>query len=410
MESRINDINAELKQLKIKEKYLEVINSFAATLIEAQSIDEIVWTVAKHTIAKLNYYDFVIYLYDADKDKLVQKAAYGPKNPKSKQIKSPIEISPGVGIVGKVFASGIGEIVADTSLDERYLVDDEARLSEITVPLSYKGKMVGVLDSEHPERNFFNEQDFKMLTTIAAMVSTKIEQARANDELMKYKENLELLIDQKTEELNKTNEILTKQNKEKELLLNEIHHRVKNNMQIMISLINLQAANSDIEHEQMVLREFRDRIRSMSLIHERLYMERDISTIAISEYISELSNSLLSSFHDSQEVEIIRNVQEMHLDLDTAIPLGLIINELITNSLKHAFKNIAAAQIIISFQIENGIGLFEYRDNGPGFELDSNKGSTFGLDLIDILVNQIGSDLKYENKAGSRFNFAVKMK
>ena len=155
-------ITKQVEELKLKETYLEVINSFATILFDALSIDEIVWAVAKNAIAKLNYYDCVIYLYDEKEDRLLQRAAYGPKSAEKDEVIDPIKIKPGDGIVGCVFQSGIGEIVSNTSKDPRYLVDDEVRLSEITIPLSYKGKIVGVIDSEHPEANFFKEQDFKM--------------------------------------------------------------------------------------------------------------------------------------------------------------------------------------------------------------------------------------------------------
>lgn len=404
----LNDINSELEQLKIKETYLEVINSFATILFEAQSIQEIVWAVARHAIAKLNYHDCVIYLYDPEKNKLIQSAAHGPKNPVGEEIKYRMELTPGHGIAGKVFESGVGEIINDTSKDDRYLIDDVARLSEISIPLSYKGEILGVIDSEHPDLNFFSEQDFKLLTTVAAMVSTKLAQARATEELIQYKENLETIVSEKTEELEKANDNLRQQNKEKELLLKEIHHRVKNNMQIMISLLNLQAATSESEHEEMILQDFRDRIRSMAIIHERLYLQKDISNVSIEDYINELSQSILSSFHENQEVQMECNIDAVNLDLDTSIPLGLIINELMTNSLKHAFNDHVDAVIKINLKVEKDQAVFEYHDNGSGFNINENKENSFGLDLIDILAEQIGFDLVHKNEGGSYCSFKIK--
>jgi len=222
-----NDIHQQLKDLRLKETYLEIINSFALILVDAQSIDEIVWGVTKNAIAKLNYEDCIIYIYDAGEDKLIQRAAYGPKNLKHQAIKDPIRITPGKGIVGDVFSAGVGEIVSDTSKDPRYIVDDDIRLSEITVPLICEGRVVGVIDSEHTDRDFFNAQDFELLTTVAALVSTKLEQAMANEKLQRYQQNLESLVAEKTAELKVANKFLSQQNKALETTTSELNEALQ---------------------------------------------------------------------------------------------------------------------------------------------------------------------------------------
>ena len=391
-----NDINSELQELRQKEKYLEVINSFATILFDAQSINEIVWSVAKHAIAKLNYHDCVIYLYHPEINRLVQSAAHGPKNPDKKIIKEPIKLVPGAGIVGEVFLSGKGEYVNDTSKDNRYIVDDEVRLSELTVPLTYKGEIVGVIDSEHPEKDFFTDHDFAMLTTVAAMVSTKLAHAKANEELLRYKENLETLVEEKTEEL-------TNQNKEKEILIKEIHHRVKNNMQIMISLLNLQINTSEESTQIQYLREFQNRIRTMAIIHERLYLENDISLISIDEYVLELSESLFSSLGRKENICLNHEITKFQLNIDYAIPLGLIINEMMTNSLKHGFEESSEGEIHLELKINEGIVNFKYSDNGRGFNPEESRKNSFGTDLIEILVSQINGSLDLDSKNGVKY-------
>lgn len=406
--SRNNDFS-ELENLRLKEKYLEVINSFATILFKAQSIDQIVWAVAEHAIAKLNYYDCVIYLYDEESQKLHQKAAYGPKNPVQHLIKAPIKIRPGEGIVGKVFETGIGEIIPDTSKDPRYLVDDAARLSEITIPLMYKGEVIGVIDSEHPDKNFFNEQDYKMLTTVAAMISNTFEQAKAHEELENHKNNLQKLVTEKTLELAQANEILKEQNKEKEILIKEIHHRVKNNMQIMMSLLSLKISSSESHSERAILKEFQDRIRSMAIIHERLYLEKDISSISIDEYIEELSISLLASFNRTKNVSILNEIAHIQMDIDIAIPLGLIINELTTNSLKHAFADDEKGTIRMSFDQVGDFGIFEYSDSGKGFVKKDSQEESFGLELIEILVGQLNGKLEFISEFGVKVKIEFKL-
>lgn len=389
-------------ELLQKEKYLEVINAFALSLIEAETIEEIMWTVTRQAIANLDYYDCVVYLYDEKKKLLVQRAAYGPKSPKDLEILNPIEIKPGKGIVGTVFASGVGEIVNDTSEDPRYLVDDAPRLSEISIPLIHKGKVLGVLDSEHPNKNFFSDQDFKLLSTVAAMISTKLAQAKSNEQVRKYQINLEKLVQRKTRQLEESNRDLTSKNKEKEVLIKEIHHRVKNNMQIIISLLNMQANVSTSEHEKAVFEESKDRIRSMALIHERLYLEKDILNISLEEYTRELVQELSASYRTNSKVEFKVSIVPVQISIDTAIPVGLMLNELITNALKHAFRKKGGFIEITSTHTAETICI-QVRDNGPGFDYHNYQGKSFGLELIDILISQLNGSLHYESAKGSVF-------
>ncbi len=383
-----------------KEKYLEVINAFATSLIEAETIDEILWAVTEKAIAHLDYFDCVIYLYDDKKKALVQRAAYGPKNTSDHQVYNPIMLYPGKGIVGTVFSNGVGEIVNDTSKDPRYIVDDAVRLSEISIPLIYKGKALGVLDSEHPRANFFTDQDFKMLSTVGAMISTKIAQAKSIEQVKKYQINLERLVQRKTRQLEESNTDLRAKNKEKEVLIKEIHHRVKNNMQIVISLLNMQANLTESERERAVFEESKDRIRSMALIHERLYLEKDILSISISEYTVELVNELSASYRSLFDVSFEIDMETLQLAIDTAIPFGLMLNEMVTNALKHAFKEKSGLVKISSTIQENHMTLV-LSDNGPGFDFENYQGKSFGLELIDILVSQLNGSISHHIKGGS---------
>ncbi|MCG8574840.1 MAG: GAF domain-containing protein [Flavobacteriales bacterium] len=416
MVGRSDMITEEIKELRLKETYLEVINSFATVLFDTQSIDEIVFSIANHAIAKLNYWDCVIYLYNEEDGRLYQEAAYGPKSAGSGRIKNAISVKPGEGIVGSVFLSGVGEIVNDTSKDERYMVDDEIRLSEISIPLLYKGNKIGVIDSEHPEKDFFNEQDFKMLTTLAAMVSSKIVQVRATQELKSYQQNLETLISEKTKQLEKamsdlerTNKDLKQKNYEKEVLLKEIHHRVKNNMQIMISLLNIQANSSSTIREQEVLKDFRNRIRSMALIHDRIYLEKDVSNISIDEYINELVMGLRDSFQPNKTVMLDFEMDPIAISIETAIPIGLMMNEMVTNSLKHAFEDVQEGLIRIQVTSEGDDCIIYFMDNGKGFNFEKFKGASFGLELLEILSSQINGSVNYSDEDGCSYTVRFPM-
>ena len=132
------------------------------------------WDITTNCIDRLNFVDCVIYLVDEAKNVLVQKAAYGPKEQGGYQIAAPIVIPIGTGIVGTVAETGIPEIIIDCSADSRYIVDDAVRNSEISVPILYEGRVIGVIDSEHPEKGFYTQEHLEILKTIASISSTKI--------------------------------------------------------------------------------------------------------------------------------------------------------------------------------------------------------------------------------------------
>ncbi len=171
------EINQQKEQLEIE----QAINYFSTAMHGQKNIEEMLWSVTKNCIANLGLIDCVIYLLDENRNILVQKAAYGPKNPKGHEIYNPVERALGQGIVGCVAANGKGEIIKDTSRDDRYVVDDEVRLSELTVPIMYEGKLLGVIDSEHTRKNFYKEKHLSIFTNIASICAVKIVAIQAEE-------------------------------------------------------------------------------------------------------------------------------------------------------------------------------------------------------------------------------------
>ncbi len=145
-------------------------------MITQTTLDEVLWDVVSTCISRLRFVDCVIYWLDEERGVLVQKAAYGPKSAAEFTIAAPIEIPLGNGIVGFVAASGRAELIGDTSRDDRYIQDDARRLSEITVPILSGGRVIGVIDAEHPQLNFFKPRHLKILTTVATLCAQKIKQ------------------------------------------------------------------------------------------------------------------------------------------------------------------------------------------------------------------------------------------
>ncbi len=189
-------VKTELQKLKAT-RYREqleiekIINHFATDMNSISSIDDILWDVTKNCIAELNFEDCVIYLKDEQRNVLVQKAAWGPKTTDGKKIINPIEVPVGKGIVGTVAATGKAEIIPDTTADDRYIVDDAKRFSEIAVPLINNGKVLGVIDSEHSKKAFYTERHLEILTTIASLCAGKIDVIKAGQQAME--KEMELL-------------------------------------------------------------------------------------------------------------------------------------------------------------------------------------------------------------------------
>ncbi len=173
------------ENLSVRQEIDDTINYFATSLFGKNTVDEILWDIAHNCIARLGLVDCVIYLTDSSRQVLEQKAAYGIKNSEAFKIHNPIEIPWGKGIVGIAASSGETQLVDDTSRDSRYIVDDARRLSELAVPIKIRKEVVGVIDSEHPERGFFTPYYRDALKTIAAICASKIVQAQADEEAQK---------------------------------------------------------------------------------------------------------------------------------------------------------------------------------------------------------------------------------
>jgi len=208
------------------------------------------------------------------------------------------------------------------------------------------------------------------------------------------------------------NEALKSSLSEKETLLKEIHHRVKNNLQVISGLLNLQALHIDDEKARSIYKESQNRVISMALIHEALYQARDLARVDFSSYIRELCENLFLSYGAREDkIKLVMDTDEVEMVVDTAIPCGLIINELISNALKHAFPRGRAGTVQVRFTQE---GSKEYRltvsDDGVGLpdDFDIRNSKTLGLQLVSSLVEQLSGSIDYTVKDGTVFTIAFR--
>lgn len=217
----------------------------------------------------------------------------------------------------------------------------------------------------------------------------------------------------KNAEISVQNEILKQANIQNELLLREIHHRVKNNLQIINSLLSLQARKTVLPEVVEIMKESRSRLNSIALIHNKLYQQQSLSKLNIHEYIEQLAFHLLSLYNvNNNEIEVQVDAHRVSLDIDTAIPLGLILTELITNSLKYAFVGRDNGRITILVATgSNNDYLLEYADNGVGMpkgELDVGEDS-LGFKLIRSLIDQLNGDIAY-SYVGGQSKFMIRFR
>ncbi len=191
--------------------------------------------------------------------------------------------------------------------------------------------------------------------------------------------------------------------KEKEQLIKEIHHRVKNNMQIISSLLSLQSDTTNDSKFIELLNDIRNRINSMSIVHEMLYKSKDLSSIKLKDYIETLSTSIYRSFSfPDSKIEFIYKIDESaKFDVDKMILIGLILNETISNSLKHAFPDRKGEIELIFTSVTNKYVLI-IKDNGCGFKdgFDKEKDSNLGMQLIYMLAEQLGGELELVSNNG----------
>lgn len=200
---------------------------------------------------------------------------------------------------------------------------------------------------------------------------------------------------------------------EKDSLLKEIHHRVKNNLQMVSSLLSLQTKNTRNKSAIAALEEGKSRVKAMALIHQKLYQNDDLSVIEMQGYIESLINSVQSVYKKGgHNIDITVDAKGTELDIDRAIPFGLILNELVSNSFKYAFpENDDNGKIYIHLRKDDKEGYFEYTDNGIGLpeDTDERTHSSMGIRLMNRLVNQLQSKLNIDRKAdGVRFWFNFK--
>lgn len=195
---------------------------------------------------------------------------------------------------------------------------------------------------------------------------------------------------------------------EKEMLLDEIHHRVKNNLQLVFNMLDLQSRSLADQNAQKALKDSMHRVSTMALLHQKLYQEDLVGGVRMPDYVDQLLHSLYLSYRDQEhEVAVEVDVQDMVLDIDTTIPLGLIINELVTNSFKYAFRDRVSGHLRVGLHQGEGNLLLEVRDNGPGMPEAALKKGNFGMRMVRSLARQVKAQMEVQNDRGTTVRLRI---
>ncbi len=407
-------------QIEQKENALEkaeeiesTIYYFSNSLFGKNTVDEILWDVTKNCIGRLGFTDCVIYLLDDEKQILEQKAAYGSKNPKEFEIYQPLAIPVGKGIVGHVAKFGKSLLIPDTSKDSRYIADDTDRLSEIAVPITFKNKIIGVIDSEHPDKNFYSEKHLNILSTISALCANKIAGVLAEEERVKALRAK--ILAEKIKEVDKL----------KSKLFANISHELRTPLTLMMGVIENHVGELDVNNDWKLLKSQTDKL--LRLINQIL----DLTKIESRKFqINKSGNDIYKLLSDwtamFESLAISNNVK-----LKTSIPkdslwvpidedaMEKIMYNLISNAIKFSRPK---TKIKVSASYQNEELSIQVKDEGIGIdkkdipkifdrffqvENSSNLGTGLGLSLTKELVELHGGTISVKSKTNKGTSFTL---
>jgi two-component sensor histidine kinase len=326
-------------------------------------------------------------------------------------------------IVGHFVRDGSRELSRDTALERipkqlhaiaapvvmrfaRSLNLESVYLLPFYVQEQWEGVLTFDVCADAPTKIEWTEERKSLAEDALQIVAQAILQNRMQRELREAKADLENRVRERTCELIEANQKVAASLREKEMLLTEVRHRVKNNLQIIDSLLSLQAANVGDKRSRAILGESRDRVRSMALIHETLFRRgKDETKLDFKDYVQRLVQSLMRAYGvDASRISLRLNIEDVDIGADEAVLCGLIVNELVSNALKHAFGK-KKGHITIGLT-RDGNGLYDLivRDNGVGLPDNTSLsgGKSLGLNLVGALCDQLGAECTLTRQKGTR--------
>jgi PAS domain S-box-containing protein len=373
----------DITEQKRLEKVQQAIYHISEAAVSVENLDKLYPRIHKIIKGLIPAKNFYIALYDEKKEVIHYPYFIDEEE------KKPSSHKVGKGMTEYVLKTGIPilapyKVVEGLNKQGKVDIVGPQCIDWLGVPLKTREKkVIGVLAVQTYEENLrYSYKDKEILTFVSKQVAMAIERKRAEEQL-----RISL--------------------SDKESLLKEIHHRVKNNLAIISELLDLQSGTIQAPQVTEFLNSTKNRVKTMALIHETLYKSEDIGKIDSKDYIDNLVNYLRLTYGNiSQSIEVIVEADNVSMNIETAIPCGLIINELVTNAFRHAFRGKEEGKITIHFKHDgNESFTLIVEDNGSGLPTDIKISQTksLGLQLVDILTRQLDGDLTIERSAGTRF-------
>lgn len=413
-------LRENVAKLKRKNRFERVISSITRSVHQSLEVPEVFENAVEAIHSEVGEAQHVmIYMIESpvahdSKPHAVLRAQRGHPESFIERVKS---IPYPIGATWKTIMDGRPRFITDIDTDP--YVGQPARdfgsRSYISMPIKLVDDTVGCSHIHSSRKGAFSRDHIKLLDIVARQIETAINNAKktealreSEEALRKTRDELEERVRERTSELQKSNTLLIKEilerryveNElkqsiaEKDVLLKEIHHRVKNNLQIISSLLNFQSRKLKDEKALASFVESNNRIRSIATLHEQLYRSKDLSRIDFGAHMRNMTNHLLRSYGVGGDcIRVNIDSEQIYLDINTAIPLGLIVNELVSNAIKHGFEGMEKGEIKIEFRRSRDKYTLGVSNNGNRFPNGLELGSctTLGLELVSSLTKQLKS-------------------
>ena len=372
---KLQQLNAE--QYKNELELEQIINYFSTSLIDKNSVDEVLWDVAKNLIGKLGFVDCMIYLWNDDKTKMIQKAGFGPKGSIEEINKLHFDVLPGQGVVGYVMQTKEPVMIPDTSKDARYRVDEMIRSSEATVPVIYNNELIGVIDSEHPEKNFFTSRHLHIMNTIAALIANKIKSFEAEQSLLRSRIEIYSINDQ----LSKA---------KLEALRSQMNpHFIFN----CINSIDALIQSNDKYYATVYLNKFAKLLRNIldSSKKDTVTLSKDLETLQL--YIE------LEKFRHENKFTAAIEAEDELLQDDYKVP-PLIVQPFVENAILHGLRYRKDNDGQLNIKVNRKLNYIQYIivDNGVGRNSGNKKVQkdkvSYGIEMSNERVRLFNNEEK----------------